>query len=190
MCSPTSPIGDFHRGIICEYLRRFHEPQELSGSGNASFVYRLIALPSFDVPLIVRIEVSAQRGSITVRTAQQIPGPQATPDEVNTLSAALNSTEIATVTRSVTANRFWTLPAVAAPPTPPPITDDSIPETVLICADGTIVSIEGLSAGRYHASRSDCETFPEFEKLASTILQLVSIKFPNASRPWMQEFTN
>jgi hypothetical protein len=82
----------------------------------------------------------------------------------------------------------WSLPAVAARPSGLPVTLPDGSEVTLVCADGTMVSIEGLEAGRYHVSRSDCDTFAEMTRLIASILELANSEFSGLHRPWMDEF--
>jgi hypothetical protein len=124
---------------------------------------------------------------MTVRTLYPIPGGAVGTGDYVT-STTLDESEIAAFREQTVRSGFWSLPAIAAPPPGVPVTLPDGSEVTLICADGTTVNIEGLEAGRYHVSRSGCDTFEEMGQLIASILQLANAKFSELRLPWIDEF--
>ena len=180
-----SPVGEHIRNWACQHFQDVGEPLDLAANENSATVFRLTAIPSFFSVLVVRIEIaSSQRAVVTVRTRYPIPGGAIASDDY-VASTTLDEAEIRAVVERTAMSGFWNLPPVAAPP---PVTLPDGRQYAPVCGDGTTVNVEGLEAGRYHVSRSDCVTYPEMIELIASILELANRKFPGLHRPWMEAF--
>ena len=114
ICDDPSPVGEVLGIVACHHFDDLGESKELSALPNVITTYRLLASPSFQHPIIVRIDIrSSENATITIRTRERIRNADQMSDDINIRSEKLSAVEIHRLIRTVDRSRFWTLPASA-----------------------------------------------------------------------------
>jgi hypothetical protein len=145
------PVDDFHDALVGKHMRALHEqPLQNAARDPTAEIYRMITLPSFNHPVSVRVTVpTTGAAAATVRLTTGKGGYGAgklaaehavsvAPEDVATLRATLDAAFDRLPTDEIEAQK-----AVS----------DQEP---VICTDGTLLVIERVRAGRYHAVLRHC----------------------------------
>lgn len=187
ICDDPPPISDISSIVACHYFDDLSEPKDLRAPPSVRATYRLFAGPSFQLPMVVRIDIESNDvATLSIRTRETVRNAQKNTHGIYQGSEKLRPEEIGQFLTAVDRSTFWSLPGEAVGPHVSVQPDGS--QLVMVCGDGATAIIEALDGERYHVSSSGCGTMKGFLDLASTIMDLTRAKFRGLDRQWMVRF--
>lgn len=171
--SPFSGLDEFHCGWFSGHLRSMDEPSLLKRAGaEDAQVYRLMVLPTFHAPHVMRLEPGGADAWRLLERATDGRGGYDPGRVTFHFSRVLTTDEAAKAEAAVAA---LDLDAMETEPklfVTDPVTGD---ERIIIIGDGTTLVLEAVRGGRYrviHRPWSKSVLEPEFERLVNAFLDL------------------
>jgi hypothetical protein len=152
--APSSGVEQLFRQEFSRYLHAMREPS-LSCEPHPGEVYRVLMLPSWGPPTVVRINLFGNRAVAT--TAQLEPKGLAVGTLDHWMSRSLTGKDVVAARRALDSAQFWKAPTA---------------DCQLIGYDGVQYLVEGRSGANYHAINRWSPDVGAVHNLIQTLLRL------------------